>query len=348
LQREQRVTISTISPRAFISDPTGTNVRHAIAVGFLVLAHSAWPQPVPGAMDVRWIEGAQDCAGDTRPSLQVHRYESQTYILRQSPCADFEAPFLYLLIGSEKALLIDTGAVESPTQMPLAEVVLDLLSRQGDTPPPLTIVHTHAHRDHRAGDAQFASAADVEVVSAELDAVRTFFGFDRWPEGVASVDLGERTIAVLPAPGHEPAHVVFYDDRTHLVFSGDFLLPGRLLVDDAQAYGDSARRVAEFLRDRPVSHVLGAHIELDADGELYPSSAQHHPNERRLELTKDDLLALPAAFDAFNGFYAAHPNYVLTNPKRNALVLLAGAVALLAALVWGVRILIRRRRLKAR
>jgi hydroxyacylglutathione hydrolase len=297
-------------------------------------------------MEVRWIEGAQDCAGDTRPSLQVHRYESQTYILRQGPCASFEAPFLYLLIGSEKALLIDTGAVESPAQMPLAEVVLDLLSRQGDTPPPLTIVHTHAHRDHWAGDAQFASAADVEIVSPELDGVRAFFGFDRWPESVASVDLGERTIAVLPAPGHESAHVVFYDDRTHLVFSGDFLLPGRLLVDDARAYGDSARRLAEFLRDRPVSHVLGAHIELDANGELYPSGAQHHPNERRLELTKDDLLALPAAFDHFNGFYSAHPNFVLTNPKRNALALLAGCVVLLSVLVWVVLIVIQRRQLK--
>jgi hydroxyacylglutathione hydrolase len=323
-------------------------VRIALAVGFLILAHPAWPQPVAGSMDVRWIEGAQDCASDARASLQVHRYEADTYILRQSPCADFEAPFLYLLIGAEKALLIDTGAVESPTQAPLAEVVLDLLSRSGDTPPPLTIVHTHAHQDHRAGDAQFASAADVAIVSAELDDVRAFFGFDRWPEGVANLDLGERTIAVLPAPGHDPAHVIFYDDRTHLVLSGDFVLPGRLLVDDAQAYGDSARRVAEFLRDRPVAHVLGGHLELDADGELYPSGAQYHPNERRLELAKEDLLALPAALDAFNGFYDAHSNYVLTNPKRNALVLLAGAVALLAGLVWGVRILIRRRRRKPR
>jgi hydroxyacylglutathione hydrolase len=244
--------------------------------------------------------------------------------------------------------LIDTGAVENPTQMPLAEVVLDLLSRAGDTPPPLTIVHTHAHRDHWAGDAQFASAADVEVVSAELDGVRTFFGFDRWPEGVASLDLGERSVAVIPAPGHEPAHVVFYDERTQLVLSGDFLLPGRLMVDDAQAYLDSARRVAEFLRDRPVSHVLGAHIELDANGELYASGATFHPSERRLELTKDDLSALPAAFEDFNGFYNEHPNYVLTNPERNALVLLAGAVVLLALFVSVVVIAIRRRRLKAR
>jgi hydroxyacylglutathione hydrolase len=139
---------------------------------------------------------------------------------------------------------------------------------------------------------------------------------------------------------------VFYDDKTQLVFSGDFLLPGRLLVNDAQAYAASARRVAEFVRDRPVSHVLGAHIELNADGKLFPWGAQHHPDERRLELSKDDLLALPAAFDHFNGFYSAHPNYVLINPKRNMLALLAGGVVLLTVLVWVVVIVIQRRRLK--
>jgi hypothetical protein len=57
----------------------------------------------------------------------VHRYEPQTCVLRQSPCANCEADFLYLLIGSEKALLIDTGAIAEPDRMPLAGIILDLL-----------------------------------------------------------------------------------------------------------------------------------------------------------------------------------------------------------------------------
>jgi hypothetical protein len=58
--------------------------------------------------------------------------------------------------------------------------------------------------------------------------------------------------------------VVFYDNRTALVFSGDFLMPGRLLVDDAATFHQSALRLIDFLQTRPVSHILGGHIELDS------------------------------------------------------------------------------------
>ena len=90
-------------------------------------------------------------------------------------------------------------------------------------------------------------------------------------------------------------------------------------------------------------HVLGAHIELDANGELFPSGSQHHPNERALALTKADVFGLPQAMADFNGFYAPHENYVITNPKRNLLVVATAAVLLLIALVWGWRRMRRRK-----
>jgi len=107
------------------------------------------------------------------------------------------------------------------------------------------------------------------------------------------------------------------------------------------ALGEIASAVLDrftlVLGDRPVSHVLGAHIELDANGELFRSGSQHHPNERALALTKADVLGLPQALADFNGFYSTHANYVITNPKRNLLVVAIGAVLLLVALVWGWR-----------
>ena len=108
--------------------------------------------------------------------------------------------------------------------------------------------------------------------------------------------------------------MVFYDNRTALVFSGDsgdFLMPGRLLVDDAATFRQSALRLIDFLQTRPVSHILGGHIELDAHGETYWFGSQYHPNERSLALSKEDLLVLPKAFEHFNGFYARYPNFVL-------------------------------------
>jgi hydroxyacylglutathione hydrolase len=301
-------------------------------------------QPVSGSMEVSWNEGAPDCVAAPQPPLQVHAYEPQTFILRQSPCADFEANFMYLLVGSDRALLIDSGAVVNAEHMPLAASVLKLLPQRGDTRIPLIVAHSHSHADHRAGDSQFASLPSIQVVPTDLEGMQSFFGFQEWPSGVARVNLGERTVYVVPAPGHHPSHVVFYDDRTALLFSGDFLLPGRLLIDDAAAYQQSAVRVVEFIKHRPLAHVLGGHIELDVDGQPYSMGTQHHPNEHRLELAKEDLLALPAAFENFNGFYARHRNFILSNPVHNLLAMLSAALAILALVAWGIKWLLRRRR----
>jgi len=248
-----------------------------------------------------------------------------------------------LLIGDDEALLVDTGATEDSAQMPLVKTVMDLLPAKGDAKIPLLVLHTHGHGDHRAADAQFKVVPGVIVVPPEVEELRTALNLPQWPEGVAHIALGGRTVEVIAAPGHQPAHLIFYDDRTALLLTGDFLLPGRLMVDDLGAYRASAQRLVTFLGDRPVSHVLGAHIELDAKGELFPGGSQHHPNERALALTKADVLGLPAALADFNGFYASHPNYVVTNPKRNLLAMATGVVLLLVAAVWGWRRMRRRK-----
>jgi glyoxylase-like metal-dependent hydrolase (beta-lactamase superfamily II) len=311
---------------------------------FPLTATLAWSQPVPGSLDVHWNEGAPDCSATPQDPLQIHKYEPQTFVLRQSPCADFEANFIYLLIGSDKALLIDTGAVADPKAMPLAKTTLELLPEKDHKKLPLLVAHTHRHLDHRAGDPQFASLPSVQVVPIDLDGVRAFFGFVRWPNGIAYLDLGGRTVDVIPTPGHNSTHVAFYDERTGILFSGDFLLPGRLLIEDAAAYRESALRVIDFLRTRPLPHILGGHIELNAAGRAYRFGSHYHPNEHRLELARADLTALPAALEHFNGFYARYPNYILTNPIHNLLALAVIAVAILIFIVWGVRRLVRRRR----
>ena len=311
---------------------------------FLLIATQVCSEPVPGSLNVHWSAGASDCKASPQNPLQVHNYEPQTFILRQNPCADFEANFIYLLIGSDKALLIDTGAVADPKAMPLAETILQLLPDKDDKKLPLLVVHTHRHLDHRAGDPQFTSIPSAQVVPIDLEGVQSFFGFTNWPNGIAYIDLGGRTVDVIPTPGHNETHVAFYDDRTSILFSGDFLLPGRLLIDDVTAYEKSALRVVDFLKTRPLTHILGGHIELNAAGRAYRFGSHYHPNEHRLELARADLAALPAALKNFNGFYAQYPNYILTNPTRNLVTLAIIAVAVLIFIVWGVRRLLRRRR----
>ena len=315
-----------------------------LAAGLHLMPLSGWAQLVPGSMDVHWNEGAPNCAKNTQPPLQVHQYNSQTFILRENPCATFEAPFLYLLIGSTRALLIDTGDVADPNLMPLAKTILSLLPGDTSTKISLLVVHTHRHGDHRAGDGQFAHLANVQVVGFDLDSVRRYYNFTDWPNDRALIDLGGRTVDVIPTPGHNETEVSFYDRNTGLFFSGDFLMPGRLLIDNASVDLASAERVAAFVQDRPVSFVLGGHIELNSAGDTFSWGSQYHPREHVLQMTKNDLLALPAALRSFNGFYTVSGNFIMMNSIRILIaeVVLAGVV--LAAIVWTLVRSIRRRR----
>ncbi len=160
--------------------------------------------------------------------------------------------------------------------MPLAKTILELLPDKDHKKLRLLVAHTHRHSDHRAGDPQFASLPSVQTVPIDLEGVRAFFGFTDWPNGISHLDLGDRIVAVIPTPGHEPTHVAFYDNRTGILFSGDFLLAGRLLIEDAAAYRESALRVVDFLKTRPLIHVLGGHIELNAAGQAYRFGSQYH------------------------------------------------------------------------
>src|SRR5215468_1446299 len=170
----------------FVSRSSNATLFTAAAVLFAALSASA--ELVPGSLPAQWNTGAEDCQASPQPPLQVHAYEPQTFILRQSPCANFEANFIYLLIGSDKALLIDTGAVADSTVMPLAKTILELLPDKDGKKLPLLVAHTHRHRDHRAGDPQFASLPSVQVVPFDLHGVRAFFGFNNWPNGTAHID----------------------------------------------------------------------------------------------------------------------------------------------------------------
>lgn len=321
-----------------------TKITCASALGILLTSAPAHSQLAPGSMGVHWNEGAEDCKADPQPPLQVHPYNRDTFILRENLCATFEAPFMYLLIGSAKALLIDTGDVADPNRMPLAKTVLQLVPGDGPAKLPLLVVHTHRHLDHRAGDAQFAHLSNVQVVGFDIDGVRRFYRFSDWPNGLSQIDLGGRTVDAIPTPGHNETEVSFYDRNTGLFFSGDFLMPGRLLIDDSSADLASAKRVAAFVKDRPVSSVLGGHIEMDAHGDTFPWESQYHPHERVLQMTKDDLLALPAAIASFNGFYTTSGKFVMMNSMRLLIVYAVLAGMVLIALVFFILWYVRRRR----
>jgi hypothetical protein len=126
-------------------------------------------------------------------------------------------------------------------------------------------------------------------------------------------------------------------------------MPGRLLIDDAGADLASAERAAAFVKDRPISFVLGGHIELNSAGATFPWGSQYHHHEHLLQMTKDDLLALPAAIRSFNGFYTVRGKFIMMDSIRIVITeaILAGIV--FAVIVWMlVRYIQRRRRARRR
>jgi glyoxylase-like metal-dependent hydrolase (beta-lactamase superfamily II) len=306
-----------------------------------LLALAALPTASAAPPSMKWDPGAESCT-PANARVESYRYDAHTVVIRQNPCVDAEANLIYLLAGERRALLIDTGAVEAAG--PTVATVTAALQDIGAQALPLLVVHTHGHLDHRAGDAQFAKLPNVRVAPVESAALRGFLGFKDWPDDIAQLDLGGRIVDLIATPGHHPDHIVFYDRSTGVLFSGDFLMPGRLLVEDLDAYRASARRVAQFAARHPVSYAFGAHIELNSDGELFPWGSSYHLNERALPLPPADLAALPAALEEFNGFYSRHRDFVVVDPRHNLIVIAGGAVLAIALLVWLARRLWKRRR----
>lgn len=251
--------------------------------------------PVALDLDVQWIDGTDP----DEPRYQIHQIETQTFVIRQSLRVSAEAPFIYLLFGDSRALLIDTGATEDPTAWPLREVVDQLIEDWLTAHPrpdyELVVAHSHGHQDHTAGDDQFHDRPQTTVVSSELAAIVDYFGFSEWPSGTAGMDLGRRELLLLPSPGHHEAAITFYDPWTGVLFTGDTVYPGRLFVKDMQAFESTIGRLAALTGTKPVSHILGCHIELSRHpGKDYPLGAREHPDERPLPMTVPQLRAVHA------------------------------------------------------
>ena len=58
-------------------------------------------------LGVHWIHGSESAKHNTDPDIQVHWYDEHTVILRQNMAINYEAPFMFLLFGGARAVLID-------------------------------------------------------------------------------------------------------------------------------------------------------------------------------------------------------------------------------------------------
>ena len=275
-------------------------------------------------LDVRWYAGTRSRRRNAAPPIQVHMAAPHTVILRQSITSDFEAPFLYLMFGKDRAVLLDTGATADATTFPLRttvdRLVEDWLRGHPRDGYELIVAHSHAHGDHVAGDGQFIDRPHTRVVGHSADDVAAFFGIDNWPQDSARLDLGGRVLEVIPTPGHHPSAVAIFDEAAGALLTGDTVYPGRLYVQDFPAFQASLRSLCDFSAAHPVRAVLGAHIEMSARPfRDFPLGSTWHPDEAALPLTVGDLHAVRDAAALIADRPGAHryANFIIWNgPSR--------------------------------
>ena len=193
----------------------------------------------------------------------VERVDSETFVL--SEYGHWEQPHSYLLLGQDRALLIDTGL--GVADLRAAVTALTKL--------PVRAALTHAHWDHMGALAAFPEFALHEAEAPWLTdgfplpaaAVRAQLTREPcvFPEGFSPetyqvfqgpparrlregdrLELGGRTLQVLHTPGHSPGHVCYYEPERGYLFSGDLIYGGCLDAfypsTDPEAFRNSVER----------------------------------------------------------------------------------------------------------
>src|ERR1700683_5042756 len=125
-------------------------------ISIVTAALAQAPAPAPaiegGVFPATWLAAGPNCL--EVPDWQIHEYNSSFYILRESGCTNYEKPFLYLIFGRDRALLVDTGAGAT---VDTATTIQKLIAKwqklnQHTEPISLTVAHSHGHGDHVSGD----------------------------------------------------------------------------------------------------------------------------------------------------------------------------------------------------
>ena len=214
----------------------------------------------------------------------IDKIDSETTII--SEYRHWEEPHCYLLNGSERSLMIDTGlgicniyeAVQKLTDKPIAAVATDILWDLigGHRCFPDFYAH-QAELDWLNG--KFPLSADTvrAMVADRCDLpdgfdVSTYEMFQGTPTKVIDngdiIDLGGREIEVLHTPGHSPGHLCFWEKERGYLFTGDLVYKDVLFAyypsTDPEAYLASLERIAALSAKR----VFPAHHSLDIQPEI--------------------------------------------------------------------------------
>ena len=147
--------------------------------------------------------------------------------------SDWDNDRMYVVSGTERALLIDAGFGTGDLVGLVERLVQGL---------PLDVVITHGHPDHVAQMGQFQDRCAIYMHAADLPMAKLFqerMGFQYDLERIKTVregqifDLGGRKLRVYEVPGHSAGSIVLLDEVSGLCFAGDAVGSNRPTITDA-------------------------------------------------------------------------------------------------------------------
>lgn len=203
----------------------------------------------------------------------VEKVDENTYIIGEPRSSQYNSSFL--IIGNDKAIVLDAGANEHPENIQSMKKMAESL-----TDKPVTLILSHFHYDH-IGDLNafdgvlmldlpfIRSRAESIVVNGRRHTVYHASVFETvaearsinilgWVKPGEYIDLGGRKIQVLSTPGHAEESLTLVDHDNKYAFTGDFLyqhlgglvafLPGSNLTVYVEAINEFIARTGSEYR----------------------------------------------------------------------------------------------------
>lgn len=204
---------------------------------------------------------------EINPYAEVYKFRDNLYCIYTESLDGAGDPWMYLIDGPKKCMLIDTGFGVGD----LKGLIEKLVGKKE-----IIVANTHAHFDHAYGNCQFDTCyCHVNEVprmkqknnSHIWDYLFDETGMPKWTEfdrkdivpyheydivGIEDghlFDLGDGYIveAVL-LPGHTPGQCGYYDHHNHTIFIGDMTGIGKRIPDEPYAEYCSVKAMNRALK----------------------------------------------------------------------------------------------------
>ena len=253
---------------------------------------------------------------DINPYIEVYKFREDIYGMYSENADGLGDVWMYLIIGPEKAMLIDTSFGIGNLKALCDEITGGM---------ELIVVNTHAHPDHAYGDCWFDKVYCHEYMKPYIekqnshiwdylfneDGSNKFLYFDKndlpefkpfeivgCPDGYLFDLGGGHEIELIFLPGHQAGHAGYLDKKNRILFSGDGLCCDRVGIGGSLMPGQPFREYASVTKYREA--LLRLEKRMDEFDVIYP---QHYIIEMDKSLiplvikTCDEIIADPLNWD---------------------------------------------------